>query len=250
MPQHAKRIKIRRKDLRQPDEFETLTGQAVEWADTHRNLLWGALGVVVAIALVVLIVNRTRASRNEAAAADFNTAHAQFTAEKYEEAAAAFDDVATKYPSAPFGRLARLYRGHALARRGDTAGAAAAYADYMASDPGAAYLRQEGLTSLGRVKESAGDTAGALDAYTQAGDLEGPFRTDALLGAARMHERAGDSAKAQEIYERLMGENPQGDLRTLVVSKLPPGHQPPASSGKAQESPAPAPPREIPASDE
>ena len=38
MPQHAKRIKVRRKDLRKPDEFETLTGQALDWADDHRAL--------------------------------------------------------------------------------------------------------------------------------------------------------------------------------------------------------------------
>jgi tetratricopeptide (TPR) repeat protein len=233
MPQHAKRTKIRRKDLRQPDEFETLTGQALAWIETHRGLLLGAAGAVLAVALVVLAVNRARTSRNEAAAADFNAAHELLAAAKHEEAATAFEEVATKYPSAPFGHLARLYRGHALARRGDAAGAAAAYTEYLASDPPAAYLRQEALASLGRAKEASGDTAGALDAYTQAGAVEGPYRTDALLGAARMHERAGEADKAREIYARLLAENPQGDLRPLLASKLP-GSQPPASSGPAE----------------
>jgi hypothetical protein len=234
MPQHAKRVKIRRKDLRQPDEFETLTGQALEWADQHRQLLYGVAGAVLVIVLIVFAVNRARTSRNESAATDFNAAHELLAANKNDEAAAAFEDVATRYPSAPFGRLARLYRGHALARKPDAAGAAAAYTEYLATDSGAAYLRQEALTSLGRAKESTGDAAGALDAYTQAGALEGPYRTDALLGAARMHERAGDTEKAREIYARLLAENPQGDLRALLVSKLPPGSEPPPSSGKAE----------------
>ena len=54
MPQHAKRIKVRRKDLRKPDEFETLTGQALDWADEHRSLVGGIAGTVVLVALIYL----------------------------------------------------------------------------------------------------------------------------------------------------------------------------------------------------
>jgi tetratricopeptide (TPR) repeat protein len=226
MPQHAKRVKIRRKDLRQPDEFETLTGQALAWAEEHRQLLLAAVGIVLVIAAGVLLVGRARAARNEAAATDFRAAHELFQASKWPEAATAFDDVTIKYPSAPFGRLARLYRGHALARGGDAAAAANAYTDYVASEPDAAYLRQEALAGLGRAKEGVGDTAGALDAYTQASELDGPYRTDAMLGAARMHERAGAADKARDIYVKLQAENPQGDLRALLASKVPPAKPP------------------------
>jgi tetratricopeptide (TPR) repeat protein len=237
MPQHAKRVKIRRKDLRQPDEFETLTGQVVAWADEHRQLLLTAAGVVLVIALGALLVGRSRAARNEAAATDFRSAHELFAGSKWPEAATAFEDVATKYPSAPFGRLARMYRGHALARGGDAAGATTAYTDYIAGDPETAYLRQEALTGLGRAKEASGDTAGALEAYTQAADLEGPFRIDALLGAARIDERTGAADKAREIYTRLQAENPQGDLRSFLASKLPPAPpaSPPPAAGPGQD---------------
>src|SRR5438105_4021001 len=51
MPEHARRIKIRRKALRQPDEFHTLTNQAMAWLDTHRELAAGiALALLVAAA--------------------------------------------------------------------------------------------------------------------------------------------------------------------------------------------------------
>ena len=39
MAQSAKRVKIRRKDLRGPDEFETLTGETLAWAQGHRTPL-------------------------------------------------------------------------------------------------------------------------------------------------------------------------------------------------------------------
>src|SRR5581483_7024743 len=198
MPQHARRIKIRRKDLRKPDEFETLTGQVVDWATANRPLVIGATAVVVVILLGMLAIGRWRASRDEAAGVAFRSAHELFDAGKFPEAANAFADVAQNYARAPFGRLAALYRGHALARQGDAAGAATAYGEYLAGSVASEYLRQEALTGLARAKESTGDAAGALEAYTQAGELAGPYRTDALLAAARLHDAAGPAEQARQ----------------------------------------------------
>src|SRR5262245_14115594 len=116
MPQHTKRIKIRRKDLRQPDEFETLTGQALSWAEENVRLLAGVAGAVVAVAAIVLLVNRVTASRNESAAEAFRRAKVTFDAGKFAESATAFASTAGDYPRAPFGKLAVLYQAHALAR--------------------------------------------------------------------------------------------------------------------------------------
>ena len=132
MPQHAKRLKVRRKDLRKPDEFETLTGQAVDWADANRSLV-GAIAVgILVIAAIALGIARWRASRDATASADFQAARARFVAGAFDEAEHGFAQVASDYPRAPFGRLAGLYRAHALARKGDAAGAATAYAEYLA----------------------------------------------------------------------------------------------------------------------
>jgi tetratricopeptide (TPR) repeat protein len=226
MPQHTKRVKIRRKDLRKPDEFETLTGQAVDWAGRHRPLVLGLAGAVVAVALIGLAVGRWRAGRSEAAAVAFRSAQSQFDAARYAEAAGAFAEVASAHPHTPFGRLAGLYRAHALARAGEAAAAATAYTEYLATSPGSEYLRQEALAGLARGREATGDTSGALDAYTQAGDLRGPYRTDALLGAARLLEAAGRTDQAREIYTRLLKEAADPETRALLLAKLPPSSRP------------------------
>jgi hypothetical protein len=230
MPQHAKRIKVRRKDLRKPDEFETLTGQALDWADEHRTLVGGIAVAVALVALLWLGVGRWRASRNEAAGIAFRAAHTTFTAGKFGEAAPAFAELAETYPSTPFGRLARLYRAHALARQGDGAGAVIAYQEFLASTPGSDYLRQEALTGLGHAKEVTGDATAALEAYTEAGNLAGPYRTEALLGAARLHEAGGHGDKAREIYASLAKEAPDAETRALLASKLPAGSVPASSA--------------------
>jgi tetratricopeptide (TPR) repeat protein len=223
MPQHAKRIKIRRKDLRKPDEFETLTGQAFGWIEEHRPLVAGVAGAVGVAALAMLAVGHWRATRNATAAADFRSAQAAFEAGQNQESARAFAAVAEIYPRAPFGRLAVLYRAHALARAGDAAGAAVAYGEYLASSPATDYLRQEALTGLAHAREASGDTAAALDAYTQAAALDGPFRTDASLAAARLQEASGHADQAKEIYARLLREAPDPETKAFLATKLPPG---------------------------
>ena len=224
MPEHARRIKIRRKALRQPDEFHTLTSQTMAWLDAHRELAAGiALAALVAAAAVVA-VSQYRASQVGRAAESFRAAQATFEARHFADAAAAFEVLGETYPRTPSGRLAGLYRAHALAHQGDTAGAATAYSEYLTSRPAADYLRQEALDGLAHAREGNADAAGALEAYTQAAALEGPYRQDALLGEARLQEAAGNVDAARGLYTRLLKESqPDPDLRTLLLSKLPPG---------------------------
>ena len=218
--------------LRRPDEFHTLTNRAAAWVGGHRELTGGiALGVLV-VAAVVLGISQYRSSQVDRAAESFRAAQATFTAGRFADAAAAFQAVTESYPRTPSGRLATLYRAHALARQGDAAAAATVYGEYLAARPATEYLRQEALDGLAHAREASQDAAGALESYTQAAALDGPYRAEALLGAARLQEAAGKPDAAREIYARLLKESqPDPDLRTLLLSKLPPGTEAPPASG-------------------
>jgi tetratricopeptide (TPR) repeat protein len=220
MPQQLKRVKVRRRDLRQPDEFVTLTARAVAWARAHRRLWLATAAVLATLTVAALVMVRTRSARAYAASEAFRSAYATFEAGKFGEAAAAFQSVGESYPATAFGQLAVLYRGYALGRQGDVAGAAAAYAQYLAATSGPAHLRQTALAALGGAKEGTGDMAGALEAYQQAADLGGPRSTEALLGAARAQEALGHAAEARALYERLQKGAPDAEVQALVVSKL------------------------------
>src|SRR5262245_36788979 len=229
MAPSAERIKLNRKALREPDEFQTLTGQIGAWAQENTTLLVGVAIAVVAIAGVAAGVNWYRGQRSAAAAVKFASAHADLSAGRYAEAADGFTSLGQEYGGTPYGRLAALYRAHALARKPDPAAAAAAYADYLAVSPETPYLRQEALDGLGQVREASGDRPGARDAYEQAAAIEGPFRTDARLGLARLYEADGQRDKAREVYLDILKESPTGAVRTLVEAKIP-GDAGPASA--------------------
>ncbi len=228
MPQHVKRIKIDRKALRQPDEFQTLSTQAADWVRTHQPIAYGVLAGLVVLMLVVVLVGRVRASHAQAAALDFRAAHALFEAGRYADAARSFAGLGDTYAGTPFGRLATLYRGHALLRQGDGAGAATAYEGFLAGGVASADLRQEGLMGLANAREKSGDVAGALESYTQAGDTPGPFHTQAKLAVARIDETQGRTDEARGIYEQLLKDDPDPDLRALLATKLPAGAVPAA----------------------
>ncbi len=221
MPPPSQRIKIDRKSLREPDEFQTLSTQAASWATQNQNLLWGVGIGLAAIALIGLGIGWYRARQAEAGAVRFQAAHAEFLEQKYQAAAESFAGLGRDYGSTPFGRLSQLYRGHSLLRGGDAAGAATAYGEYLASSPETEYLRQEALTGLGAAREATGDTNGAVDAYTQAAEISGPFRQDARLAMARLAETSGKPDEAKKIYMTLLQENPTPAVRALLETKIP-----------------------------
>src|SRR5688572_13763581 len=144
----AKQYKITRKDLRQPDEFQEVTSQAVEWIRANQSAVVGALSAIVALAAVVLGVNWYSARQADAASTRLQSAQILFESKKYAEAATEFAAISSEYGSTPSGGLASLYRARALAAQPDLPAAATAYSEYLAGTPATDYLRQEALLGL------------------------------------------------------------------------------------------------------
>jgi tetratricopeptide (TPR) repeat protein len=220
----AKPHRLTRKDLRQPDEFQTLTGEALGWLQRHQSLVIGVASTVVALAAIVLGIEWNSRRQATAASVRLQAAQALFDDDKYAEAAGEYASVAETYPRTPAGRLAVLYRAHALAHQGDASGAATAYGEYLADGPATEYLRQEALLGLARAHEAAGDANAAIDAYKHAIDVAGPFRIRAQLGLARLHDASGNSDAARALYAEISkAPDLDPDSRQFVVSRLPPG---------------------------
>lgn len=215
------RIKLDRKALREPDEFHLLGARATEWVVRHRRVLYAGGAVALAIVLVVLGASWSRARQRAAAGIRFSAAHAEFLGGRYAEAAAAFESLHRDYRRTPFGRLALLYRGHALARDDHHDAATAAYEAFLAGGADAEYLRQEALLGLARTRLAAGDATGARSAFAQAAEIPGPFRTEARLALARLAESDGDGQAARDLYAAVLGELPaDSTLRAFLEARL------------------------------
>ena len=210
-----------RRFLKDPDEFVVWTTRLGVWAQTHRTTLLGVGAVLlVAIAAGGLLGWRS-ARQTEAASEAFRVARAKFASRDFSAAALDFDAVARDYPSTSFGHLAVLYRGHCLLRSGDAGGAATAYQEFLARDDGDPYIRQQALTDLSYAQEQTGAADQARASAAKAGDLDGPFRVEALLIYARLSEAAGDTPAAQGAYRKILDANPDAETKTFVQERLP-----------------------------
>jgi len=191
------RIKIRRKDLRRPDEFVEFTGRVWAGFQAHRALAGAIAAAAVAAVLIAAGVRAYVANRADRAANDFAAAVDLYADGATQEALKALPDVPAV---GSYGALASLYRGHAAADSGEAAVAIEAFRAALAGSL-PPYLQQEAQYGLGATLAGQGDGAGALEAYEAAAALVGPFRTDARLAAAAQAARLGDSAKARALYE-------------------------------------------------
>ena len=107
-----------------------------------------------------------------------------------------------KYPDSPFAAGARLRLVEGLVETGKASEARPEVEKMIAETPN----DPRAILLLARVREAAGDRAGALEAYARAGrDSKGPeWSTAALMGHARLlvQEQRWDQARA--VLERLM----------------------------------------------
>lgn len=229
--------KLTRKDLRAPDEFQTLSRQALEFVEQNRTLVMGTLGALIVVLLAVVAFRIMSQSRETSAATAYAEARGMLTDKKYTDAAARFDEVANRYSGTSYGPLALLERGNALLLADQAEGAVQAYERFLQSSPPTDYLRQLAHTRLGYAQEHLGKPAEAQRSFTTAAAEPGPFVAEALFGGARTAEAAGDAAKAKELYAQLLEKHPTTDYRAVATAHLVAlgGTPPSGPGGSAQQ---------------
>jgi len=243
----ARTEKIRRKELLEPDEFLTLSRQALEFAQEYRTALLTALGTVLVIAAALFAYRAISASREASAGEAYVAAHTLLVDRKYAEAATALQAIADRYGSTRHAALAQLQAADALLLGGRPEEAALAYQRFLDDGPPIDYLRQAALGRLAYAEEAAGQAAKARETFASAAAAAGPFAEDALYGVARTSLAAGDSARARELYEEFLNKYPTSKRRALVTAALLKlGWTPPARSANDSADAADAAPADAP----
>lgn len=212
--------RLTRKDLRAPDEFQTLTRQGLDFVEANRTAVMAALGAAIVLLLAIVAFRMISQSREASASAAYSEARALLADKKYDEAAGRFETVATQYSGTSNGPLALLERGNALLLADKATDAATAYEAFLRTSPGTDYLRQLAHTRLGYAQEKLGKAAEAQTAFTTAASEKGPFTSEALFGAARNAEAAGDGAKAKDLYGQLLEKFPTTEYREVASAHL------------------------------
>src|SRR5262245_44912557 len=107
--------RIGRKELKEPDEFLTLTQQALEYAKQHEREVTIASIAIAVVLVLVFGVRWYRGWQHDKAEAAFGAARRDFSAARFETAVTGFDRVSREFPGTAFGPLALAYKGNCYA---------------------------------------------------------------------------------------------------------------------------------------
>lgn len=212
--------RLTRKDLRAPDEFQTLSRQAMDFVEANRNAVVGALAAIIVLLLAIVAYRMISQSREASASAAYSQARSLLSDKKYGEAAVKFGEVANGYSGTSYGPLALVEKGNALLLAGQSADAAAAYEKFLQSSPPTDYLRQLAHTRLGYAQEQLGKPADAEKFFGTAAAEPGPFVAEALFGAARNAEVGGNADKAKDLYTQLLEKHPTTEFKDVASAHL------------------------------
>ena len=206
--------KIRRKDLKGPDEFLTATQRALAYARAHERETLLAIGAFVAIVAIVVGIRGYRSWRDGQAAEAFREAFRAYAAEDLVEARKGFETVSKDWRGGLWGNLALVYLGDAAVRTKDSAGAQAAFEQALESarEPS---LRQIAEYNLGVIKRNAGDAAAANEHFRKAAGIEGPLRAAALVALAAAEGAPSAPPEARAEADELL----PAEIREFVASR-------------------------------
>ena len=233
--------------LKQQDKFHELTGEGIEWAETHRNTtITAAVALVVAVAAIVggytLFQHRTAAAETAFGAAmqTYQTALANasqptppgmktFPDAKTRAAAAnaQFVQVADQYGMLKAGKLAAYFAGLTYSDEGQNGPAEEELKKAAGSwDSGVAAL---GKMALAQLYQQTGRDAQAMDLYNELakGTSATVPATEAQLQLASLYEAEGKPDEARKIYAILKDKDKDakgkpGEAAQIATAKLNP----------------------------
>jgi len=230
---------VSRRDMKEPDKFQSTAGRAAGWVAAHKKQVYGAL-VALAVAVVAVIVgSQVQASREEKAGValfDVGTTmsgqvssvplpgqtgprFADETARQTAIAAAA-EKVRADHAGSAAGTTAALIAGDAQLRLGAWDKARAAYDAYLSSAERSDPLKFSALEGVALAEEGAGKLDAAAQAFERMAK-EAPEHADrADLGRARVLAKAGKVDEARKLLSGFADAHKGSELAGDAAERL------------------------------
>src|SRR5260370_20358906 len=211
--------KLRRKALRQPDEFITFFENLRSYLlDNLVRVIIGACAAIALAAIGVGVYFYTQ-YRDRMVADQFYEAITALDHKEYKTAETDFSKLVEDHPHASLGRLARFYLAGCYMAEKEPAKARDALNQYLTGDDRPTF-KSLALLQLGVAYEDLGQFQQAHQTYSEAAILPGPQKMRAELAAARMLVREGHKDAAIAAYRQFLKDNPFAEERTDVFVAL------------------------------
>ncbi len=177
--------KINRKELKQPDEFQTFVANAQQFLVNNLQQVIVSGAIVLAAGALAVGIYYYEVHRDTIAGDRFYSAIGELNQKNYKQAEADFEKLAQEEPNRQVGKLARFYLGNAYFQEGQLEKARDALVVY-APDAKDDLFASMAYADLGVIYEKMGDLKKAQGAYSQSASIAGPEQNRAQLNVARL----------------------------------------------------------------
>jgi predicted negative regulator of RcsB-dependent stress response len=207
--------RISRKELRQPDWFQTVTGDALESYKRHRVAVYLGIAVIILLCLGIWGWGVFKERQDSIATQEFGQAMTQYHAGKYREAIASLEKVQTHRWSR-YANLAHFYEANSYLALKDFTKATHAAQRFIVGTDQNSLMRQMGLLTLADIEERQSQCKEAITNYTEAAKIKGAFTDRAILGQARCSVQMGDVKGGIGAYRQLLKEQAESPFASYV----------------------------------
>lgn len=223
----AKRRRIPKKKLKEPDEFISTTARILSW--TVENLKLVLIGMIIcALVVLSLVFWRIKARNREIEALNvfYRASEMLMSAEDpsskgYQEAIAEFGRIQREYPHTDVVELAQLQLGQGFLNTKQYDKAVESYRKFLDSGPREGLYRLLALQNLGYAYEGQGDYQRALDSFQSlVAKGENFLQPWAYLNVGRCYEKLGNREEALKTYRIFLEKFPDSTMAPLIRSKI------------------------------
>lgn len=211
--------RLSRRELRQPDWFQTATESTFTLYEKHRIKVLLGLAVIIAVLIGIWSWGAFRERQNAIAAREFGQAMTLYHGGKHREALVSLQQVQTHRWSR-YANLAYLYEANSHLALNDLPKATNAAQRFIVGTDQNSLMRQLGLLVLAAVEERKSECKEAIKHYAEAQKIKGAFTARAFLGEARCAVEIGDLRTGIAAYRQLLKEQPESALATYVTLQI------------------------------
>ncbi len=223
--------KITKKQLRQPDEFITVTQRLFLFVEAHLKKISIAGIAILVIILAVVIYQMWNRSNERDAQIKFNTAEESYqmamspyregSPADYKAALAKFDEIIKDFPRTSSGKVSLLYKGNIHLKLGEYDEAIKAYQAFLGDTGKNKLYHLFTWEGLGYAYEGKKDYEKAVDAYQKTIALDESFKSgEAYLNLGRCYEKMGKQKEALEDYKSFLKVAQKSQMTGEVLRKV------------------------------
>ena len=227
----ARRMKITKKKLKEPDEFIGLSEKAYLFITRYRKPIATGGIVVFIVVLAILFFQRWEKKNEVNADQQFSLAVQlyQRVSSPYREGSPAqykivlekFNEVISKYPRSSSGKLSLLYQGNIHLRLDEFEEAIKEYQAFLQKAGKERLYRLLAMEGLGYAYLGMKDYEKALHAYQKILEMGESFQlADAYLNMGGCYEKLGKKKEALENYKAFLKMSGKSSVAHAVLRKV------------------------------